>query len=117
MTLLMKVDNGLCCHFNGHFVGCIIYADYITLLAPLREALNYMLDVCREYTEAYDILFKTNGMCFERTDSTLFDKDVQVIGPTQGACSLAVLAINTRPMTSALRMPSTHPAIRNTNHR
>ena len=55
---------GLGCHFNGHFVGCFIYADDITLLAPSRDALNNMLDVCREYTEVYDILFnatKFNG--------------------------------------------------------
>ena len=36
-------------------------------------------------------------------------------GPTKGACSLAVTAMSTRPRTSALRMPSTYPAIRNAN--
>ena len=45
------------CNFNGHFVGCFIYADDITLLAPSCDAFNIMLDVCREYAEAYDILF------------------------------------------------------------
>ena len=45
------------CHFNVHFVGGFIYADAITLFAPSRDALNNMLDVCREYAEAYDILF------------------------------------------------------------
>ena len=38
-------------------------------------------------------------------------------GPKEGACSMAVPAMSTRPGTSALRMPSTHPAIRNANHR
>ena len=33
-------------------------------------------------------------------------------GPTEGACSMAVPAMSTRPGTSALRMPSTHTAIR-----
>ena len=37
-------------------------------------------------------------------------------GLTEGACSMAVPAMNTRPRTSTLRMPSTHPAIRNANH-
>ena len=37
---------GLGCHFNDHFVGCFIYTDDITLLAPSRDALNDMLDVC-----------------------------------------------------------------------
>ena len=45
------------CTVIKHFVGCFIYADDITLLAPSRDALNNMLDVCREYAEAYDILF------------------------------------------------------------
>ena len=39
-----------------------------------------MLVVCREYAEAYAILFnatKTKCMFFDRTYSTLFDKDVQ----------------------------------------
>ena len=37
--------------------------------------------------------------------------------PTEGACSMSVPAMSTRPRTSALRMPSTHPVIRNANHR
>ena len=71
---------GLGCHFNVHFVGCFIYADDITLLAPSRDALNNMLDVCRVFAEAYDILLnatKTKSMFFDRTYSTLFDKDIQ----------------------------------------
>ena len=38
-------------------------------------------------------------------------------GPSEGACSMAVPAMSTRLRTSALRMPSTHPATRNANHR
>ena len=38
-------------------------------------------------------------------------------GPTEGSCSMAVPAMSTKPRTSALRMPSTHAAIRNANHR
>ena len=33
-------------------------------------------------------------------------------GATEAACSMAVRAMSTRPWTSVLRMPSTHPAIR-----
>ena len=36
---------------------------------------------------------------------------------TDGACSMAVPAMSTRPRTSVLRMHSTHPAIKNANHR
>ena len=37
--------------------------------------------------------------------------------PPKEACSMAVPDMSTRPMTSALHMPSTCPAIRNTNPR
>ena len=37
-------------------LAVLYYADDITLLAPSRDALNNMLDVCSEYAEAYDIL-------------------------------------------------------------
>ena len=46
-----------------------------------------MLDVCREYAEAYDILFnatKTKCMFFDRIHSTLFDKDIQFMGSPIG---------------------------------
>ena len=36
--------------------------------------------------------------------------------PTKRACSMAVPAMSTRPRTSALRMLSTHPTIRNANY-
>ena len=41
----------------------------------------------------------------------------EIWGPTEGASSMAVTALSTRPMTCALRMPSTLLAIRNANHR
>ena len=51
----------------------------------------------------------------------LSEKDIGHVklhwGPTKGACSMAVPGLSTRPRTSALRMPSAHPAIRNANHR
>ena len=58
MALLINLGKkGLGCHFNYHFVGCFKYAYDITPLTPSRDALNNMLDICREYAEAYDILF------------------------------------------------------------
>ena len=45
------------------------------------------------------------------------EKKKRLGGPTDGACSMAVPSMSTRPRTSALRMPSTHPTIRNANHR
>ena len=44
-------------------------------------------------------------------------RDCLYWGLTEGACSMAVSAMSTRPMASALRMSPTHPAIMNANHR
>ena len=38
-------------------------------------------------------------------------------GPMEGACSIAVPAMITRPRTTAIRMSSTHSASGNANHR
>ena len=75
------------CYFSGYFVGCFIYADDITLLAPSRDALYTILDVCREYAEACITLFnatKTKCMFFDRTHSTLFYKYIQFMGSPIG---------------------------------
>jgi hypothetical protein len=72
--------SGIGCHFNNHFVGCFIYADDITILAPSCEALDSMLGVCSEYADTHDILFnpsKTKCMFFDKNKQTFFNKDVQ----------------------------------------
>ena len=51
--------------------------------APSRDALNNMLDVCREYAEAYDILFNDTIVKYSMY-STLFDKDVHFLGSPIG---------------------------------
>ena len=52
------------------------------LLCMHNRVIN-MLDVCRVYAEAYDILFnatKTKCMFFNTTYTNLFDEDVQFMG-------------------------------------
>ena len=44
-------------------------------------------------------------------------EECESMRPTEGACSIAVPTMSTRPRTSTIRMPSTHLAIRNANHR
>ena len=51
---------------------------------------------------------------YGRSVSIREDEELRWRGPTEGACSMAVPATS---RTSALRMPFTHPAIRNANHR
>ena len=63
--------------------------------------------------QSLDDTFHTNGLYIHIPGLlNLNDEDI-----TEGACSMAVPAMSTRPRTSALRMPSTHPAIWNANYR
>ena len=52
-------------------------ASHITLLAPSREALNNIFDVCREYARHiiyYSMLVRPKYMyVFDKTHSILFD--------------------------------------------
>lgn len=75
-------DSGLGCHINNHYVGCFIYADDVTLLAPTAEALEGMLRICSNYAAEHDILFnpsKTKCMYFDNSygKNNLYNRNIQ----------------------------------------
>ena len=62
------------CHMNGYFVGAVIYADDITLLAPIRSGILSMLNVCDVYARNMDFIFnpaKTNCIFFPACPNSL----------------------------------------------
>jgi len=42
----LKLNTG--CHVSGMFVGCLLYADDITLVSPSVVGFQEMLDKCHE---------------------------------------------------------------------
>jgi hypothetical protein len=52
---LMK--RGVGCRMGNYFVGCLAYADDLTLLAPSKKALQIMIDICQGYASEYDVIF------------------------------------------------------------
>ena len=49
-TLLVRHwDAGVGCHIGGMYLGAFGYADDVTLLAPSRQALQLMLDICEDF--------------------------------------------------------------------
>ena len=53
-TLLLKLrDAGVGCHIGGEFLGAFGYADDVTLLAPSRQALQIMLDICEDFATSH----------------------------------------------------------------
>ena len=51
---------GLGCHVGGLFMGAVVYADDILLMAPSRSASQAMLSKCEAYAEKNNIMFSTD---------------------------------------------------------
>ena len=89
-TLLDKLrSSGVGCHLGGSFCGAFGYADDVTLLAPTRQALQIMLDICQDFSSSHSMLFstdpvpsksKTKCMFFSRMRSSDQIKNVELNG-------------------------------------
>ena len=59
--LLKELRNlQLGCHIGGYWFGCLGYADDLILLAPNREVLQRMLDICQQYASEHNLVFSTD---------------------------------------------------------
>ena len=48
-------DAGVGCHVGGQFLGAYGYADDVILLAPSREGLQRMLEICENFSSSHSI--------------------------------------------------------------
>ena len=72
-TLLTSLrDAGVGCHIGGTFCGAFGYADDVTLLAPSRQALQKMLNICEEFSSSHSILFSTDPLPAKSKTKCLF---------------------------------------------
>ena len=57
LDLLIKElrEIGLGCHVGGMYMGVVVYADDVLLMAPNRAAMQVMLNKCEEYTAENNI--------------------------------------------------------------
>ena len=51
---------GLGCHIGGLWYGALGYADDLILLAPNREVLQKMIQVCEIYAAEHNLVFSTD---------------------------------------------------------
>ena len=51
---------GLGCHVGGLFMGAVVYADDVLLMAPSRPAMQAMLRKCEDYAAKNNIMFSTD---------------------------------------------------------
>ena len=56
--LLLRLKNsGIGCNIGNWFVGCLAFADDLTLLAPSLSALKKLVSICENYANEYCVLF------------------------------------------------------------
>ena len=55
---LRKLQLG--CHIGGYWLGACGYADDLILLAPSRDVLQRMLEVCESYASEHNLVFSTD---------------------------------------------------------
>ena len=59
--LLVKLRRlGIGCHISGIFFGAAMYADDLILMAPSRNAMQTMLQLCEQYAEEHNLMFSTD---------------------------------------------------------
>ena len=51
---------GVGCHVAGLFMGVVVYADDVLLMAPNRAAMQLMLDKCESYAARNNIMYSTD---------------------------------------------------------
>ena len=52
--------SGVGCYIAGVFMGLVVYADDVFLLAPNRRAAQIMLNICQKFAESNNFQFSTN---------------------------------------------------------
>ena len=65
---------GIGCHMINFFIACLLFADDMSLIAPTREALQRMIDVCAAYCSRFCLKFnvaKTKVMVFGKLSRVL----------------------------------------------
>ena len=69
-------EAGIGCHIGGEFLGAFGYADDVTLLAPSKQTLQIMLDICEDFATSHCMLFSTDpDPVKSKTKCLVFSRD------------------------------------------
>ena len=76
-TLLVELrEAGVGCHVGGQYVGAFGYADDVTLLAPTRQGLQIMLNICENFASSHSMSFSTDtDPAKSKTKCLFFSRD------------------------------------------
>ena len=62
--------SGIGCHVLSLFAAAILFADDLALLAPTRQSMQLLIDICETYCKEYCLSFNT-----KKTKSLIFGKN------------------------------------------
>ncbi len=49
--------SGVGCQISNYFIGCLLFADDVTLLCPTIKGLKRMISICEQYATQFNIKF------------------------------------------------------------
>ena len=75
--ILLLRKKGLGCHFKSLFVGAIMFADDLALIAPSRYAMQELISVCESYCKEHCLSFNT-----KKSKALIFGKRFDSLRPT-----------------------------------
>ena len=70
---MILFKTGIGCHMICLFIACILFADDMTLMAPTRDSMQKLLNICAEYS-SFCLKFnvgKTKLMVFGKVSATV----------------------------------------------
>jgi Reverse transcriptase (RNA-dependent DNA polymerase) len=74
------------CYIGPNFLGALVYADDIVLLAPSPSAIRKLLNICGDYVREYSITFngkKSKCICFPGSKEVGHTSTVHVLPSLQ----------------------------------
>ena len=63
---------GVGCHVAGMYMGVVVYADDVLLMAPTRSAMQLMLNQCQDYAARHNIMFSTDPLPHKSKTKCMF---------------------------------------------
>ena len=82
--LFQRLKKGGCgCTISNYFIGCLLFADDVTLLCPTIKGLRKMISICEQYALEFNVQFngkKSKLLIFKGRGCNVTIKSVMVNG-------------------------------------
>ena len=66
------VRNNIRCKVGAVFTWILVYADYIILLSPSKQGLQFIIDTCSRYAERHNLVYSSHDNSNNSKSKCLF---------------------------------------------